>query len=499
MSIDMSNLLPVLIGIALGALLATIALRATHARELARRISQAEEQARAQAAVSIATLTERLNRLPQMEAREMRLEALLSAARQEIASLKTRLEAEREHVADKLALLSEARQGFTDQFKNLASEILEDKSRRFTEQNQTQLGQLLDPLRARIAEFRSTVEDIHRHDTAQQASLHSELQQMKDINLRMTREAHELATALRGEAKAQGNWGELVLDNVLQRSGLRPGEDYRREVSIATEEGRRRPDVIVDLPQHKHLVIDAKVSLNAYTRYANASDPALAALALREHVAAVVARIDELSDRRYFELPGLDSPELVFLFMPIESALVAALRADETLLLRAIERQVLIATPTTLLSSLHIVRQLWRFEQQNAHSAELAERAAKVYKKLLGFLESMEALGRQLERARESFGAAMGQLHSGKGNLISQAREFERLGVAVQTPLPDPPPLSLSGAAGQPMPQSDPGEDATGPAMRQSESAEDLTHPAVPQSGRGGDATRLELPPFKQA
>ncbi len=488
MTIDALNVSSGLIGLALGALLVAIVLRANHVRELARRIRQTEEQTRAQAAVSIATLNERLNRLPQMEAREMRLEALLSAARQEIASLKTRLEAEREQSADKLVLLSEARQGFTDQFKNLANEILEDKSRRFIEQNQTQLGQLLDPLRARIAEFRSTLEDIHRHDTAQQASLQSELQQMKDINMRMTREAHELATALRGEVKAQGNWGELVLDNVLQRSGLREGDDYRREVSFATEEGRRRPDVIVDLPQHKHLVIDAKVSLNAYTRYVNASDPAAAELALREHVAAVVARIDELSDRRYFELPGLDSPELVFLFMPIESALVAALRADETLLLRAIERQVLIATPTTLLSSLQIVRQLWRFEQQNAHSAELAERAGKVYKKLLGFLESMEGLGRQLDRARESFGAAMGQLYSGKGNLISQAREFERLGVAVQAPLPDSAPFSLLSAIGLPVSQSDPGEDATNLAMTQLQDAKAGNRGAAPQSDLGEDA-----------
>ena len=364
-------------------------------------------------------------------------EAQVSKLKSEQAELNTRLDAERSQAEEKLALLQAAKEELSNQFKALANDILEEKAKRFTEQNQTNIGQLLDPLKERMTEFKAKVEEIHTKDTEQQATLRAELAQLKDMNRQITEEAHGLATALKGQAKKQGNWGELVLGNVLDRSGLREGKDFKREVSFNTEDGRKRPDVVVYLPQAKHLVIDAKVSLNAYTRYVNAEDDLERQQALREHVDAVASRIQELSNRAYFELPGLNTPEMVFMFIPIESAFVEALRADETLFQKAIEQNVLVATPTTLLTSLNIVRQLWRFEEQNAHTAELADRAGKVYKKLVSFLGSMEAVGKQLDKAKESFGTAMGQLYTGKGNLISQAKDFERLGVSVQTALPE--------------------------------------------------------------
>lgn len=364
-------------------------------------------------------------------------EAQVNNLNTELAELNTRLDAERSQAQDKLTLLLEAKEALSNQFKSLANDILEEKSKRFTEQNQTNIGQLLNPLKDRIMEFKTKVEEIHTKDTEQQATLKAELSQLKDLNRQMTEEAHGLATALKGQAKKQGNWGELILGNVLDRSGLREGKDFKREVSFNTEEGRKRPDVIIYLPQSKHLVIDAKVSLNAYTRYVNAEDEIDRQQALQEHVSAVASRIQELSNRVYFDLPGLNSPEMVFMFIPIESAFVEALRADENLFQKAIEQNVLVATPTTLLTSLNIVRQLWRFEEQNAHTAELADRAGKVYKKLVTFLGSMDAVGKQLDKAKESFNSAMGQLYTGKGNLISQAKEFEKLGVSVQTPLPE--------------------------------------------------------------
>lgn len=364
-------------------------------------------------------------------------EAQVNSLTTEMAELNTRLDAERRQAQEKLTLLLEAKEALSNQFKSLANDILEEKSKRFTEQNQTNIGQLLNPLRDRIMEFKTKVEEIHTKDTEQQATLKAELTQLKDLNRQMTEEAHGLATALKGQAKKQGNWGELVLGNVLDRSGLREGQDFKREVSFNTEEGRKRPDVIIYLPQSKHLVIDAKVSLNAYTRYVNAEDDIIRQQALQEHVSAVASRIQELSNRAYFDLPSLNSPEMVFMFIPIESAFVEALRADENLFQKAIEQNVLVATPTTLLTSLNIVRQLWRFEEQNAHTAELADRAGKVYKKLVTFLGSMEAVGKQLDKAKESFNSAMGQLYTGKGNLIGQAKEFEKLGVSVQTPLPE--------------------------------------------------------------
>lgn len=425
--------------------------------ERATRVPQLEEQVRAglaQLAAAQAELTrlsslragleEKTQRIAPLEAQLREAiatgeasAAAASSAKEELAQVRATLESERSQTEQQLALLQEARTELSNQFKALAAEILEEKSKRFVETNQLTIGQIMDPLRERMNEFRQKVEEIHAKDIEQQATLREELKQLKELNQQITQEAHGLAVALKGQSKMQGNWGELVLGNVLDRAGLCEGKDYKREVSFDTEEGRRRPDVVLSLPQNKHLVIDAKVSLNAYTRYVNADEPQVREQALREHVGAIAARITELADRKYYALPGLNTPEMVFMFIPIESAFVEALRADESLFQRAIERNILVATPTTLLTSLNIVRQLWRFEEQNAHTAALADRAAKVYAKLVTFVGSMEGLGKQLRGAQDSYDKAMGQLVDGKGNLINQAKDFEKLGVAVKAQLPE--------------------------------------------------------------
>lgn len=362
----------------------------------------------------------------------------LDVARQTNASLESRLEAERAQMQEKIALLDQARTVMTDQFKSLASEILEEKSTKFVEVNREKLDEILNPFREKLGEFRKRVEAIHTHEAEQRGALNAELANLKTVSMQMTTEAHELATALKGQAKKQGNWGELILGNVLDRSGLREGIDFRREVTFNTDEGRQRPDVIVYLPQSKHLIIDAKVSLNAYTRFINAEDDVLRQQALGEHVSAFADRISELSQRNYFKLPGLNSPEMVVMFVPVESAFAEAVRADEELIQRAIEKNILLATPTTLLMSLKIVRQLWQFEERNKHTAELSERAAKVYNKLRTFLESMEQLDKSLVGARKAYDTAINQLVSGKDNLIKQANTFKDLGVSVAAALPSP-------------------------------------------------------------
>jgi DNA recombination protein RmuC len=413
--------------------------RAENARLRTEHLQLSERSATLEARLHAATsqLASSQGELDAARAHREKLEAQASRMAADFAELQTQLKAEREHADEKLKLLTEKRDELSHLFESTANKILEEKTKRFTEQNQENLGQLLSPLRERLTEFKARVEEIHLKDAEQQATLKAELAQLKDLNRQMTEEAHGLATALKGQSKMQGNWGELVLGNVLDRSGLREDQDYRREVSFNTEEGRKRPDVVIYLPQSKHLVVDAKVSLNAYTRYVNAEDDALRQQALREHVQAIADRIGELANRSYFELPGLNTPEMVFMFIPIESAFVEAMKADESLFQKAIERNVLVATPTTLLTSLNIVRQLWRFEEQNAHTAELADSASKVYKKLVTFLASMESLGQQLARTRDTFDKAMGQLVTGKGNLIKLAQEFERTGVAVQGALPE--------------------------------------------------------------
>ena len=415
-----------------GALLAWLVVKARYGQELATRGER----------LRLLELNQDGMRLELVQAQrtQQQLHEQLASLGRELATATTRLEEERRQAEEKISLLREmsdtSRKALTDEFKNLANSIFEDKSKRFTEQNLEGLGQILTPFRERLTEFKTRVEEMHHQDAQQQASLKTELTQLKELNRQMTEEAHSLATALKGQSKMQGNWGELVLENVLARSGLQADRDYRREVSFTTESGRQRPDVIVYLPQQKHLIIDAKVSLNAYTRYVNADDELDRKAALREHVQAVSDRITELADRRYFDLGELNSPDMVFMFIPIESAFVEAMRADEQLFQKALERNVLVATPTTLLTSLNIVRQLWRFEHQNAHSAELADSASQLYQKFLGFISSMEDLGRKLDSAKASYTTAYSQLYSGRGNLIKRAKDFERLGVAVQKELP---------------------------------------------------------------
>ena len=350
--------------------------------------------------------------------------------------LKTEL-AERQNSHQKqLSQYEEQKKALSEQFKVLASDILDTKTKVLQETNQHSLASVMNPFKESIESFKKEVQDIHHRETTQQGELRKELETLKELNQKITTEAHELSTALKGQKKLQGNWGELVLENVLDRSGLELGKDYKREVSITTEEGRQRPDAIIYLPQNKHLIIDAKVSLNAYTRYINSDDEVERKLALAEHVMVMGQRINELAKRDYYKLPGLNSPEIVFMFVPIESAFVEALKADETLFQKAIENNVLVATPTTLLTSLNIVRQLWRYEDQNKHTVALATKAEAVFKKLNSFLASFENIKKGLDKANEAYVKSEGQLISGKGNLVKQVGEFKNLAPAIKAELP---------------------------------------------------------------
>ena len=364
------------------------------------------------------------------------LHSRFTAQSSEYTKLKTELDEREASHARELANFEQQKASLSEQFKLLSNEILEAKTQALQESSKLSLSAVMTPFQQSIDTFKREVQEIHHRETTQQGELRKELESLKALNQQITTEAHELSTALRGQKKLQGNWGELVLENVLDRSGLQKGKDYDREVSFTTEEGRQRPDAVVYLPQGKHLIIDAKVSLNAYTRFVNAEDEGERAIALKEHVQAVGNRIKELADRDYYKLPGLNSPDMVFMFIPIESAFVEALKADETLFQRAIENNVLVATPTTLLTSLNIVRQLWRYEDQKKHTAALASRAEAVFKKLNTFLASFEKIKKGLETATEAYVKAEGQLVSGKGNLVKQVGEFKNLAPAIKAQLP---------------------------------------------------------------
>ena len=371
--------------------------------------------------------------LVQQQAVYLTLQDEHQSLQREHAALRSLSQQKEQHMLEQQQLLRDSREQLKLEFEQLATQIFDARGQALTQTSQQSLQAMLKPFREQIDGFRQKVEDIHHKDVQQQASLQQQLLQLKELNQQITQEAHELSTALRGQKKAQGNWGELILENVLERAGLQLGIDFAREVSFTTSEGRKRPDAIVYLPQNKHLIIDAKVSLNAYLRYVNADDEVLRTQALREHVNAFGARVRELAERDYAALPGINAPDMVVMFVPIESAFADAVRADEGLLQRAIEQNILIATPSTLLASLTIVRQLWRFEEQSRSTAELAERASKVYDKLRIFLGSMDGIGNSLDRAQDAYRKACDQLVSGRGNLIKQASDFQQLGVSVKT------------------------------------------------------------------
>lgn len=361
----------------------------------------------------------------------------LFKAQTEISNLQIKQQKEREYTDEKLAQLEVNKTQLKKDFESLADNILKSTQQEFSTQSKQGLELFLSPFRQQISDFKEKVETIHSNDLKQREALKTELKQLQTLNREMTDEAHQLSNALKGQKKMQGNWGELILENVLDRSGLRADKDYRREVSFNTSTGKKRPDVIVYLPDNKHLVIDSKVSLNAYSRFVNADNDIEKNQAIKEHIKAISERIKELSNKNYFDLPGLKSPDMVFMFIPIESAFVEAIKADDHLFQLATEQQVLVTTPTTLLTSLNIVRQLWRFEDQNSHTAKLADQASKVYNQLRLFLESMESLGSQLDKSRQTYDIAMRQFVSGKGNLVKRVEDFQKLGVSVKKELPE--------------------------------------------------------------
>lgn len=350
----------------------------------------------------------------------------------------TTLEQKELHFTEQLKLLAENKQELKLEFQQLSSQIFEAKNKSFSSQSEQSLQSLLKPFREQIDNFRQKVEQIHQSETIQKTQLSAEIKYLKELNHQITQETHELTVALKGDKKMQGNWGELILENVLERAGLSNNKDYFLQKCIHSSEGEKQlPDVIIQLPQHKHLIIDAKVSLNAYIKVINSQDEITQQSALKEHINAISNRIKELSDRFYYNSPEVNAPEIVIMFIPIEPAFIEAFKADESLFQKAIDQNILVATPTTLLACLTIVRQLWRLENQNRNTLELTHIAKKVYDKLRSFLASMDNIEKGLTSAQDNYQKAKKQLVEGKGNLVKLVDDFVELGVAVTNELPE--------------------------------------------------------------
>ncbi len=425
-----------LAGFGLGAALAWLIARSRGRAELGRAAALAAQTVTA-AQVELAGANVRASRVPGLEESLAVATASIAELREQAARINAELTAERESFREKLALLADAKQSLSDQFKNLANEILEDKSKRFTEQNQTNLGALLDPLKLRISEFQSKIEDTYVKEGKERTALGEQVRQLMELNQQLSDDAKNLTRALRGSSKAQGNWGELVLERVLEASGLRKGEEYVVQTSHTRDDGTRAlPDVVIRLPEGRSLVVDAKVSLVAYEEFAISEVELDRVAASKRHIDSVKNHIRGLSDKNYHTLYGLKSIDFVLLFVPIEPAFMLAITSDRDLFMEAWNRNVLLVSPSTLLFVVRTVAHLWRQEAQTRNAQEIAKRGAELYDKFVGFVEDMTALGNRLRQAQTEYEGAYGKLTSGRGHLIGQAEKLRALGVKPSKSLP---------------------------------------------------------------
>jgi DNA recombination protein RmuC len=357
--------------------------------------------------------------------------------RSQLAALDATLAAERAAQEEKLALLDDARDRMTHQFRALASEILEEKSRRFTEQNQVNLGQLLDPLKTRLQEFQSKVDQVYVQESKDRSALAQQVTSLLEMNQRLADEAKNLTQALKGSTKTQGDWGEVVLERILEAAGLRRDHEYTMQETIAREDASRaRPDVILHLPGDRKLVVDAKVSLLDYGTYCGTADEALRKHAAARHCASLREHIRDLAARNYHHLPGLETLDFVILFVPIEPAFLLALETDSNLWVHAWEKNILLVSPSTLLFVVRTVAHLWRQEEQARNVQQIAERGAELYDKFAGFVDDLSKLGARIEQTRNAYDAAFDKLTRGRGNLVRQVEMLRALGVQPSRRLP---------------------------------------------------------------
>ena len=405
------------------------------------RISSSVENAGSVYQVEIARLNERLT-ASQEDTKRLTIEKenlavlrdQLNAEQQrmsnQVTELTAILNAERNNAVESMAILK-------DQFKVLANDILEDKSKRFTEQNQTNLKQLLEPLKDKIKEFQGQVHDVYVKEGKDRSALAEQVKQLMALNSQLSKDAHNLTSALKGQAKVQGNWGELILERVLEASGLRKGHEYEVQDSHTREDGSRaQPDVVVHLPEDRHLIVDAKVSLKAYEEYANAETDHQRDAAMKRHLDSVRGHIGELSEKNYQQLHGQKSPDFVLMFIPVEPAFMLAIAHDSDLWQDALNKNVMLVSPSTLLFVLRTVTHLWRQEQQNRNAQEIANRGAELYDKLAGFIEDLDKLGDRLNQAKDVYDKAYGKFTTGRGNVIRQAEMLKELGIKSSKQLP---------------------------------------------------------------
>jgi len=391
-----------------------------------------------------ARIAAREAKVTELEAETGRLREALAAEqsvliekREENTRLQTSMKEQLQQAEEKLKLLNQARESLQDGFKNLANEIFESKQKEFKNQSKEQLSGVLDPLHERIKAFEKRVEDAYNSEAKERFSLQKEVKNLQELNARIAQDAVNLTNALKGESKTQGIWGEMVLERVLESSGLEKGREYEVQVSLKSEEGSRmQPDAIVRLPEGKDVVIDSKVSLSAYERFYSTDDEAESAAALSRHIQSMRTHIKQLATKDYQSLEGIRTLDYVLMFVPIESAFSLATQEDAELYTDALSQHVAIVTPSTLLATLRTIQNMWRVEQQNRNADEIADRAGKLYDKFVNFVADLELIGNRLESTRGAWDDAWNKLVDGRGNLIKRAEDMKTLGAKVSKSLP---------------------------------------------------------------
>ena len=346
-------------------------------------------------------------------------------------------EKDHQHLQEKIQLLEQSREQLKKEFSHLASDIFDERQKQFKATNKEQISDILKPFGEDLQKFNKRVNDIHDKQTEGNASLKQELQQLKELNKRITDEAANLTKALKGETKTQGNWGEMQVEMILEQSGLRKGESYEREPNFKDDDNNNfRPDFIVNLPEGKHIIIDSKVSLTAYSNFVGEDDEVASQQYLKQHIDSIKKHINELSEKDYPSLNGLESPDFVLMFMPVEPAFNVAFSIDNHLFNEAFQKNIVVVTPTTLLATLKTVANIWSIELQNRNAKKIADEASKIYERLRVFVEKMEKVGAQLNTTSKGYDEAMKTLSEGRGNLVRTVDNFRELGVRVKKELP---------------------------------------------------------------
>lgn len=353
------------------------------------------------------------------------------------AVLNTKYENEINSSQEKIEILQNARDELALEFKNLSNKIFEQKSKQFGDINKEQMELLLKPFREQISNFSKQTRDQFEVEIKERHLLKNELLRLKEMNAQLSQEALNLTRALKSENKTQGNWGEIILANILEQSGLREGAEYELQTSLKNSNDKMyRPDVIIHMPQERDIVIDSKVSLVAYERFVNAADETQKKKALQEHIRSIAMHIKGLSAKEYEKLKGIHSLDFVLLFMPIEGAFSVALQEDEEFFKRAYENNILVVSPSTLLVTLRTIEHIWRTQKQEEHANKIAKEAEAMYDKLVLFVDEMQNIGAYLKKSQDAYDKAMNRLSSGKGNVIKRAEDIKALGLKPKKELP---------------------------------------------------------------